>query len=606
MPFLDWFSGFQAAIVGTPGRHSRRLTRPAMLRFEPLAGRTLLSADGLNAAGVDDAVISEPPGLVQDFPSAVEQPRINPPVILSRALRGLADEFRPSQIPESRFPAWARQVADRLVAEVVDRWRDRLGQPHEPRRQPLIVCGFGRALPTIIRAMPLPVRQPIILAPTPTDFPVTTPPQEVHVDEADVVAMEGNLLYVVRDGRLSILEGRPGAAPSLVAQIDIQSTGRVIAMHLDNGRVTIVARADHDEPWGTTVTVVDVTTPKDGFIVSRLGFDGHAVTSRMVGGRLCLVLQHDAQIRRLQDWLWTQAPAIELTHAGESATAGGAEFAPTQPSGWRNLLRESAIGRYESEQAFTERLTRGLFQLLINEIELPQIHRVGQNGEIVSSEPLLADVQDFEMPASLPQSLCTMTTIDVRAPVPATGSSVLFPTTGDPIVHASGDDLYPFTRAIDCWWSNAETEITTISFAAGPDGTSAGQVTARGRVTGTLLDQCSVDVWGPYLRVVLEHVGGWGTGTRLVILEQGKNALVETGRLAGLAHGEVLPSVQVNEDRVYLATDATIAPSVSADPQRSFWFSSLAATESTPAEDISDGVSRLPAEPALAWKDAVT
>lgn len=538
----------------------RRDRRPAALRFEPLEGRAMLSGNGADSPIGDAILVVEPqtsdpaaPQLPHGLASGTSL------VMPSTKHAGPGLPLR-SQDLESSAPAWLRELAERMVAEVVGQWRHRLGQPaYERDWSRIVLCGLDFPV-TMPQTIPWPGGLPALMLSTAARFQTATHSQVAGVDEADLVETDGELVYVLGHGRLSILAGCGSGVPKLLGQIDVSAAGQPLGMYLDHGRITVVTRAAGDESSGTVVTVVDVTNPSAACIVTRISFDGKLVTSRMVDGRLCVVLQHDAQFRRLQDWLWAQTPRLV---PGDQPDSSAQETAGSTPSGsisWRGSAAWKLVGRYETEQAFTERLHRDLVEILLHEIELPRSHLIDQDGAVISSQPLLDLGQNFELPHRMPQSLCTVTTVDVRAPAPLVGSSACVPLTGEPVAFASGNDLYLFSSATEGSWDEPEMDVTKITSSTDADGHPIARIAATGRVSGSLLNRFSVDVKGNHVRLVMEHVGGWGAGTGVLILEQQGEVLVETGRLAGLAPGEDLHAVRFTDDRVAFVTYATIDP----------------------------------------------
>jgi len=77
-----------------------------------------------------------------------------------------------------------------------------------------------------------------------------------------------------------------------------------------------------------------------------------------------------------------------------------------------------------------------------------------------------------------------------------------------------------------------------------------------GMVTGWLNDQFSMGEYNGYLRIGTTRGGWWGEGTsnRLAILAEESGALVEKGRIEGLAQGEKIYSMRFDRDRGYMVT----------------------------------------------------
>jgi hypothetical protein len=77
-----------------------------------------------------------------------------------------------------------------------------------------------------------------------------------------------------------------------------------------------------------------------------------------------------------------------------------------------------------------------------------------------------------------------------------------------------------------------------------------------GVVTGWLNNQFSMGEYNSYLRIGTTRGGWWGEGfsNRLAILTEQDGALVETGRVEGLAQGEKIYAMRFDRDRGYMVT----------------------------------------------------
>ena len=131
----------------------------------------------------------------------------------------------------------------------------------------------------------------------------TTNVQEVGVDESDVFKSDGAYFYVARDASLRIVDAVPADGIGEVGRLDL--TARVDALYLVDSTVITLGTQyggyDGDVPeiliWppyygGSEVVIsqIDVSDPASPTLVKEVTLDGSAVSSRLVNGRLIVVL----------------------------------------------------------------------------------------------------------------------------------------------------------------------------------------------------------------------------------------------------------------------------------------------------------------------------
>lgn len=447
-------------------------------------------------------------------------------------------------------PSWAASLTESLVRESLRRWQHVFGEEVYEWWRPVISApvlwlgaGGGASAPF-----------------------------------ADFVATDGDLLYVLRSDRLSIVRGCGEAVPELVTEVDLSATGQPMGMFLVGDRVVVISRSRGAEPWESAVTVVDVADPTRAAVVSRLGFDGGLVASLMAGGQLRLVLRHELVSPGVQEWLRSQSPMFLPIEADEGAnmpspgegdevTAADVEpvDAPHDVGVARFFCgmsrpRGPLLGRYEAAESFADRIHDELLTRMMREIAPPRWYHLDGTGAVVSSESLVDLDVVLEDGGDGLREFVSVTAIDVDSMAAGGIRTVGVPSCGDVTVVGGVDELFIFSTPRG--WSTMfpHTGVTAISFQQ-PDGHVHGpSVTARGRFQGSLLNGSAADAKDGFLRVVVEHAGGWGEGTSVLVFDRQGQDLVEVGRVDGLAIREDLHAIRFSGDRVSFVTYQTSDP----------------------------------------------
>ncbi len=378
----------------------------------------------------------------------------------------------------------------------------------------------------------------------------TTNTQIAGVDEADLVETDGDTLYTLAGGRLSIVRGFAASAPELLGQVDVDASGLVAGMYLHGDRLTIVSRREGGlviaEAAGADwlrrrppefgrpqvmVTVLDVADPAAVAVVNRTTFDGRLVSSRMVEGQLRLVLNH----------------RLELSLP---------EIIPFGSDTVMPMVMPMPIGSYEAVDAYAARVRRQLVEAMT-----PQVSQVDVAGNPLDVSPLLAATRiDIPEPGDLRQ-LTTVTAFDVNGAVPrpvattglfTRGTVEVFATTTDLFLFDGHDPTGQFPGQIGITlWRPPVTTVTKVGFGVDQDASQAVSLLAQGRFAGHLLNQFAADERDGLLRLVVE-ISGRGSG--VLVLEQQGERLVEVGSLGGFAPREDLYSVRFVGNRAYFVT----------------------------------------------------
>ncbi len=133
----------------------------------------------------------------------------------------------------------------------------------------------------------------------------TTNNQVANVNEADLVQTDGRYIYTLTNNTLVIVDTTTQGGPSVVSTT--QLTGYVSGMYLDGSRIVLVGQDYGDSvipfggiacrpgllwyaPGSTQVTTLDVTDPSNPATLSVTKLDGTLSDSRMIDGRLYVVV----------------------------------------------------------------------------------------------------------------------------------------------------------------------------------------------------------------------------------------------------------------------------------------------------------------------------
>jgi Ca2+-binding RTX toxin-like protein len=135
------------------------------------------------------------------------------------------------------------------------------------------------------------------------------------VDEADLIELRGDMLYVLSNSTLRVV--RINAPDDLEELASISVEGRGQGIYLDGDRLTVVS-TDHDRLdsisrihpgyWQprmseqTVVTVFDVSNPEAVDLVKEVRLEGRYESSRVIDGRLQLITDMELQLPDLKSY----------------------------------------------------------------------------------------------------------------------------------------------------------------------------------------------------------------------------------------------------------------------------------------------------------------
>ena len=355
----------------------------------------------------------------------------------------------------------------------------------------------------------------------------TTNVQHAGIDEADVVETDGDFIYALTDGRLVIVDVRDVTNPLLVSVTQFDSS--FTEMYLQGDRLTLISRGSYYA--GAKVAVLDVSDRGEPQLLERTEIDGQIVDTRAIGDRVFVVTQqgldYPAPIRRV----------VSETPAEDGSGV------------WQ-------VCAYETLDEYLERVNETLPDLL------PQFKTFNGSGELIRSGPL-SDVNQIHKPLSKADGvLMSVITFDVADEMtgPVT-SSGLFTSSADQI-YVSSSAVYVLRQASR--WSDGSDGTRILKFQFQEDGRTS--LEAAGRVTGSILNQFSLDEHEGRLRVVTTETAYdylrrvTHRQNHLFVLEQVGTELTIVGSLERLAPTEEVKSVRFVGDRAYVVTFRQVDP----------------------------------------------
>jgi uncharacterized secreted protein with C-terminal beta-propeller domain len=396
--------------------------------------------------------------------------------------------------------------------------------------------------------------------------------QVAGVDEGDIIENDGRHLYILSRGELVVVDAQNSAAPTVVSRTEIE--GAPVAEYLHEGRLTVLSSIWSPMVGGgagkvmpmvmpmlamrhagqVQVAVYDVADPSAPRLLSSTNMDGAYVDSRMVAGRLVLVLQND-----LLAGYWDGAPVI---------------MPAVLPKG-----RLSVASADVSDMALTRRFRQAPVARILPTWTTTAI---AVDGRATTTKPqLLSRPQDVLSPTTGNEAnLTSVVFVDARAatPIVAGATSVIggYAST----LHMNAEDLYVFSPR----WESLRGERTDVQRF---DITGAApRFVASGSFGGHLLNQFSADAHGELLRVAVtntswepiegdgsETVGGPNVAVFLpfrpwnmnrsnavhVIATQG-DTLAVIGSVEDIAPGESIMAARFVGDTAYMVTFEQVDP----------------------------------------------
>lgn len=345
----------------------------------------------------------------------------------------------------------------------------------------------------------------------------TTNTQEADVDEPDFVKNNGEHIFVLRRGRMIVVDAWPPEEARVVSETAIE--GVPFTMFFDGeGRAMVFSRVQGNLGLATLVSLFDVTDRAAPVLRREVRIDADYVDARRVGADVVLISRSQVS---------TEAPLLtDSFRDGENR----------------------------------ERLRRAGLQGMLPAISDRQ---VGDDDETRSTD-LAVTCQNTWAPRHTPSTALllahTISIADERQPV--TNTSVV----GTPgSVYASTQNLYLIgTEVYDGGHFTPDFAVTRIHKLGAFD---AGAAPYLGSVVieGVVKDELSVDEdeESGTLRVVVtknddNNNDPAANATSLVVFAESDDAgapeLVEVGRADDIGRGEVVESVRFIGERAYVVT----------------------------------------------------
>jgi uncharacterized secreted protein with C-terminal beta-propeller domain len=364
--------------------------------------------------------------------------------------------------------------------------------------------------------------------------------QVAGVDEADTVKTDGRYIYTVSNGHLLVVDARDPAQLALVGDLDVghQSGRSVQGFYLMGDRAVVLSQTyQFDAPtmyptgidpltagismcWPafyktqTVVTTVDISDPTAPTVTHEATLDGTLYDSRVVNGRLYAVLSNS---------LYFPQPLLTDTPDGQV---------------------------YESEAAYKTRLDSSLTDSLpgYTTTDFTAGGTVTGSGSLVDGASLyLPDTTDG-------QNLLTVAAFDPAADAAdPVGVTTIAGSSG--VVYASASNLYvAATDYVSPWDNGPTTQIYKFAL----DGDSV-PLDAVGTVTGTVLDQFSMDEQNGYFRIATGSVTMSATdeatlSNAVYVMADVGGKLNVVGAINDLSPGEAIQSVRFDGDAGYVTT----------------------------------------------------
>lgn len=406
---------------------------------------------------------------------------------------------------------------------------------------PYGIDGFGGPIRTL--------EDPAVSAPAPgADAPATdssgtsgTNVQEEGVDEPDVLKTNGELAYVVAQGRLQIVRVNAGA-PTLVSTLALPSDG-TNELLLSGDRLLVVTRAFSYiafEVGGTSpgfapirsgkpttvLTYVNVADPAHPVVDSKLEIDGDYRSARMIGSVARVVVQSDA----------VALPFVYPTEATPEAERDAEEQN-------RQVIEASTLDDW-----------------------LPAYLTEDGTGQ-TTAQGALVDCADVRRP-TLFSGLGTLsvTTIDLAGDIRPTSSAAVM--AAGESVYASASRLYVTTGRWGWEPGAVGTGTSTEVHAFDISSPTATRYVASGKVPGYVLNPYALSEREGNLRIATTTEPPWKddgtqagqTGNGLYILDEVGNDLVQIGRVTGLGAGERIYAVRYFGDVAAVVTFKQVDP----------------------------------------------
>jgi uncharacterized secreted protein with C-terminal beta-propeller domain len=368
--------------------------------------------------------------------------------------------------------------------------------------------------------------------------PTGTNVQERGVDEPDSAKLVGDLLFTFSGDSLQIV--RAGTTPDLLASFPLGAPAYGAELIVQDGRVLVLlpggGAVDKGGPagismpspiggGGTKLLLLDIADPSEPALLESLDLDGRYLSARLSGGAVRLVT--------------ASTPALPI---------------PSQ-----SYAREDDAANARRAAARSATLAD----------VLPQAVRRTATGSVVSDGPAVGCGQVRH--AATPQGAGTLlvTTLDLTKGLAAQDSTAV--TTEGDLVYAAADRLYVATSrwgmsapAASAPLADRSSDVTTELHAFDTTDPTSTPYAGSASVAGYVYGRWALSSYDGHLRVATTNSPPWGDGpassSRVTVLAEREDGLVETGRVDGLGPGERIYAVR------YFGELATVVTFRQTDP----------------------------------------
>ena len=403
------------------------------------------------------------------------------------------------------------------------------------------------------------------------------------VEEGDLVKTDGDYLYYLANGELTIVDIRNPASMRIASRLSLESQAWPREMYLIGDRLTLISQsyrqaAEEPGPGGDPAN-------RDELWLARSGMPGHWTPFEAI----VQVSVYDIADRAAPQPIQTAEIDGQLLESpsdrgvGDRRAAGRHRTAASRDAlrdGFRRRCQRRDLagrrgglrGSRRTRCRFAGRSNRNPLAVAAREVRVRDEGGVfgtsaGPGGGPLSSqhsdfgwkrrllaEGRLHEAQDISRPElSKVTNLVSVVLFDVAdlqaEPTASSASFMDFVTE----IYVTADSLYV---AAAVWGGEAdETSIHRFGFSD-----TQIELTAVGQVPGRPLNQFALDEYAGYLRIATTQ--GWGSAATsgLYVLREENGRLATVGKVEGLAAGETIFAARFFGETAFLVTFRRVDP----------------------------------------------
>ncbi len=364
--------------------------------------------------------------------------------------------------------------------------------------------------------------------------------QELGVDEADLVKVQGPLVAAVNGGRLRIID-TTGGTPVLLGSLGLGEDGDhrllldgtrllVLTTTWSGGAHPVDDAAPSSQPFApseplTTLRIVDISNPAAPAVIDDVSIDGSLLAARLVDGVARIVV-------RTEPSLGYVAP-----------TGGSAEDLAAATARNRTIIETSSLADW-----------------------VPATHAAADGSGLTA--PLLGCGDISSPPEFAGLGFSSVVTVDLDGPLAAPHAVGVL--AGSELVYASPTTLYLTSTRWQTWLPQGQggDRTSTDLHAFDISNPAGASFLGSGRIVGSLLNQFSLSEHEGVLRVASTVDPSWfddpasapPSESRVTTLRLTDGALAPVGLLTGLGIDERIFGVRFLGDEGYVVTFRQIDP----------------------------------------------